>query len=422
MDPNKIPNSNSWANSAALEDDIWNPDWDEFSADPLQDAEFAVSTTDDNIRFQYETAQSIQELNQTAPLPPTNDPTPDRVGYLPTSILDRTAWESNTEAEKRKDVYSTGVALVLPTQKWIPVEEEDLALKDPNTTTPQQANVKPTASRCAPCRFAGEVQDLLVALREKIDQVSQFSSGESLESLFGGNLHGTLLTAWSCAYWLTVLLNWDDNALYLNPLTVGLHGGIDLADAKNLVLELTYSVAHHVQVLIQELCYRAAVSMSGADKHHNPTTICCALWIVFAATHKFEKRNFAATSLANLRYSDVLEAKVPFLQNDELFQNGGTARLGLMVPRPTNSTWDNHVSGLGITPRTDRPLIPTTSTLDFSASTARNTTVHALRRNAMALRRSVAEAEARRSKRRASRSPSVSGMNRRAKTCPSDTV
>lgn len=34
----------------------------------------------------------------------------------------------------------------------------------------------------------GEVQDLLVALRGEIDQVSQFSSGESLESLFGGNL------------------------------------------------------------------------------------------------------------------------------------------------------------------------------------------------------------------------------------------
>lgn len=35
MDPNKIPNSNSWANSAALEDDIWNPDWDEFVIDWL---------------------------------------------------------------------------------------------------------------------------------------------------------------------------------------------------------------------------------------------------------------------------------------------------------------------------------------------------------------------------------------------------
>lgn len=30
MDPNEIPNIDSWANSGALDDDTWNPDWDEF--------------------------------------------------------------------------------------------------------------------------------------------------------------------------------------------------------------------------------------------------------------------------------------------------------------------------------------------------------------------------------------------------------
>jgi hypothetical protein len=97
-----------------------------------------------------------------------------------------------------------------------------------------------------------------------------------------------------------MLLNWDGNELYLNPITAGLYGGIDMSAAKNLVLELTYSVAHHVQALIQELCYRTIRSMNRADKHHNPTAICCALWIIFTATHKFEKRNFTATSLTNL--------------------------------------------------------------------------------------------------------------------------
>lgn len=139
------------------------PSWlpESLSADPLQDAEFAVSTTDDNVRFQYETAQSIWELNQNAPLPPANHPSPDYVGHLPTSILERTctAWGPDIEAEKRKDVSSIGLALVPPTRKWIPVEEEDLALKDPKTTTPPQAKAKPTsASRCAPCRFAGMPQ------------------------------------------------------------------------------------------------------------------------------------------------------------------------------------------------------------------------------------------------------------------------
>lgn len=97
-----------------------------------------------------------------------------------------------------------------------------------------------------------------------------------------------------------MLLNWDGNELYLSPLTAGLPRGIDLPAAKNLVLELTYSVAHHVQALIQELCYRTIRSMSAADEGHDPTTICCALWIIFTATHKFEKRNFTATSLTNL--------------------------------------------------------------------------------------------------------------------------
>jgi hypothetical protein len=97
-----------------------------------------------------------------------------------------------------------------------------------------------------------------------------------------------------------MLLNWDENELYLSPLTAGLPRGIDLSVAKNLVLELTYSVAHRVQALIQELCYQTIRTISKADQHHNPEAICCALWIIFTATHKFEKRNFTATSLANL--------------------------------------------------------------------------------------------------------------------------
>ncbi|GAB1314712.1 hypothetical protein MFIFM68171_04922 [Madurella fahalii] len=111
----------------------------------------------------------------------------------------------------------------------------------------------------------------------------------------------TLASAWNCAFWIIMLLNWDGNELYLSLLTAGLPRGIGLPAAKDLVLELTYSVAHRAQALIQELCYRTIRSMSKADKHHNPITICCALWIIFTATHKFEKRNFTATSLTNLR-------------------------------------------------------------------------------------------------------------------------
>jgi subtilisin family serine protease len=136
----------------------------------MQDPESAVSTAD-NVRFEYETPESTQALNQNAPLPPTNNPSPDGVGYLSTSLLDRIAWESNTGAEKQQDLHSTGVALISPGQKWTIVEEEDFKVNNRNLAThappptgtstptpPPQAKAKSTASRCAPCRFAGVPQ------------------------------------------------------------------------------------------------------------------------------------------------------------------------------------------------------------------------------------------------------------------------
>ena len=75
---------------------------------------------------------------------------------------------------------------------------------------------------------------------------------------------------------------------------------LPLVDAKNLVLELTYSIAHRIQVLIKKLCHRAAKSLNRLDESLDPGTICCGLWIVFSATHKFEKQNFKAKSLKSL--------------------------------------------------------------------------------------------------------------------------
>ncbi|KAF5672803.1 hypothetical protein FHETE_3637 [Fusarium heterosporum] len=108
----------------------------------------------------------------------------------------------------------------------------------------------------------------------------------------------TLTIAWRCAYWLTILLNWDANDIYVTRS--GRHA-MPLVDAKNLVLELAYSVAHRIQVLIKKLCHRVVKSINLVDDSLDPVTLCCALWIVFSATHKFEKRNFNAKSLKNLK-------------------------------------------------------------------------------------------------------------------------
>jgi hypothetical protein len=97
-----------------------------------------------------------------------------------------------------------------------------------------------------------------------------------------------------------MLLNWDRNEIYLRRDIAATPRSISLQAAKNLVLELTYAVAHRIQALIKELCYRTIKSISNTDGRHNPVAVCCALWIIFTATHKFEKHNFTSRSLENL--------------------------------------------------------------------------------------------------------------------------
>ena len=96
-----------------------------------------------------------------------------------------------------------------------------------------------------------------------------------------------------------MLLSWDANDIYLDKFS-----SATLTGAKNLVLELTYSIVHRIQELIKLLCDRVVRSIGRRDNRHNPIAICCALWIVFAATHKFEKRNFNSRSLTNLVRAD----------------------------------------------------------------------------------------------------------------------
>jgi hypothetical protein len=89
------------------------------------------------------------------------------LGLLSYSLLDRVAWKPNIEAEKQQDVHSAGVALVLPRQNKVVIKEEGLELNNSNpephvpypteiiARTRPPTKVKPIASRCTPCRFAG---------------------------------------------------------------------------------------------------------------------------------------------------------------------------------------------------------------------------------------------------------------------------
>ena len=48
MDPNEEPNIDTWANSEALDGDVWNPNWDEFIIDwPDPSPQLLTDTTTD---------------------------------------------------------------------------------------------------------------------------------------------------------------------------------------------------------------------------------------------------------------------------------------------------------------------------------------------------------------------------------------
>jgi len=74
---------------------------------------------------------------------------------------------------------------------------------------------------------------------------------------------------------------------------------MSLVSAKNLILELTYSISHHIPELISRLC-RITIKAQNDTVRYNPVVVCCAFWVVFAATRKFETYNFNSGSLETL--------------------------------------------------------------------------------------------------------------------------
>ena len=112
-------------------------------------------------------------LNQDAPLPPDNDPTPDDLGSLSYAVLDLEGCMPDLKVQE--DVYAIGNAVLAKQgQEELAPEAEHPDLDAlllttqkprpggirPRAGTRLQAATKSIASRCAPCRFAGVLKVL----------------------------------------------------------------------------------------------------------------------------------------------------------------------------------------------------------------------------------------------------------------------
>ncbi|RBR24914.1 uncharacterized protein FIESC28_02332 [Fusarium coffeatum] len=149
----------------------------------------------------------------------------------------------------------------------------------------------------------------------------------------------TLTIAWRCAYWLTILLSWDSNELYVNQAG---HDALPLVDAKNLVLELTYSIAHRIQVLIKKLCHRAAKSLNRLDESLDPEDAKKPkATITFAAERHVSDPFFMGgggvfdSGLQPQSFSDILKSEIPFQDDIDLFL-GRPATRNLAALRPSD--------------------------------------------------------------------------------------
>ena len=109
-----------------------------------------------------------------------------------------------------------------------------------------------------------------------------------LSSTFGQNTdivqQEALSVAWNCAYWISILFNWNGNKF---DLELSRQGRMSLIGAKKLILELTYSIAHRIQELLSRVC-RIAIKLENNPGEHSPVVVFCALWVIFAGTRKFE--------------------------------------------------------------------------------------------------------------------------------------
>ena len=62
-----------------------------------------------------------------------------------------------------------------------------------------------------------------------------------------------------------------------------------MSQAKNLVLEVMYSISHRIRELLQRIWDEIRVYPVGLHPWHDPATVSCVLWILYSSLASFRQ-------------------------------------------------------------------------------------------------------------------------------------
>ncbi|KAF8858019.1 hypothetical protein BDZ45DRAFT_411047 [Acephala macrosclerotiorum] len=131
-------------------------------------------------------------------------------------------------------------------------------------------------------------------LDEFIDLAPRMKKLENVGQYEQGIISATL----KIADYLGILFNWNANTVSFQQGSCG----CTRAEAKNIVLETAYAMAHRIQDLMKKMVFEVNKSVTNRqDPKHDPATISCALWIIYSSLNKFQKLAWDAKSLQNLK-------------------------------------------------------------------------------------------------------------------------
>jgi hypothetical protein len=87
-----------------------------------------------------------------------------------------------------------------------------------------------------------------------------------------------------CSDYLGALFNWDANTISFQQ---GRQNRMSMSQAKNLVLEMIYSISHRVSELLQHLWNEIRLYPVIIEPSHDPATVSCVLWILYSSLSSF---------------------------------------------------------------------------------------------------------------------------------------
>ncbi|KAI1774693.1 hypothetical protein F4818DRAFT_442182 [Hypoxylon cercidicola] len=153
--------------------------------------------------------------------------------------------------------------------------------------------------------------DVIPALNStQMDRFMEERCPQQLISAIPYNDQQIIKQAWKCAYWISVLFNWNANEIYCDALTT--LGVRKPAGLKNLVLELMYSIVYRVQELTRTLLQSVTSSLqSQVSQLYDPWTTSYAVLIVYYTIKKSKLLKWDAKELGAL----VRKMKVSQSQN-----------------------------------------------------------------------------------------------------------